>query len=145
MGRKANKGDELVEFIPKADGNAEDQDPVVLVFRRPTERERRNLYFSAPKDAADVKALIRFQDELLELVLVEVKNWDGIASSSEFLEYAETEFYTEAADFAGSLLGLSEDEVKNSKGSSGSTGRTTRAKVGTTTPAQKRGASEVAA
>jgi len=108
--------------------------PVKLIFRRPTEREKRDLFLHAPSDALDNLKAVEFQDRVLRTMLMEIENWEGISDADSFIDYAETEFYAEASEFALGLLTLSSDEVKNSKGSSGSINQTTRQQSGNTTP-----------
>lgn len=142
MGRKANRGGERVEFVPVSDGNRNDAEPVRLIFTRPTEREKRELMLAAPTDPTDNIAAVAFQDRLVTQFLFSVKNWEGIKNAEEFLEFAETEFYAEAAGFVLEMLTLSEADAKNSKGSSGTTNQTTRAADGLMTQQHPKDARE---
>jgi hypothetical protein len=136
----------LVEFVPKHDGNADDPSPVRVFIQAPTQGEKRahladtiravrvaSVEGEVKLDFADVLERRRL---VIERFVKRVEGYEDqhgapIADGETLWERGELGLCSEVADFVEALLGLNEEQRKNSEGSSASSQAATPASSGT--------------
>jgi hypothetical protein len=146
----------LIEFVPKAFGNALEAEPVRVLIRAPSERERRE-HFETGVQSVTIKmqngkpVLDEKGEPIVEVKLADraerrdaairrfVDHVEGyvdqadapISTAADLAERGELEVLNEVEAKINALLGLTEDEQKKSDESSGSPRPATQASVGT--------------
>lgn len=150
MGRKVQgpKPGESIEYVLPDEFNTDPSSPPITArLRVPTEAGRRVVAAKLAKstDAEDQFEALAF---VLRTYVERVDNYENrgvaIVDADSLCEHGEDDIFTDLAVKAMSLMGLSEDERKNSDGRSSSTELKVPPQTGTTTPPQTKADIEAA-
>ena len=112
-----------IRYIPEAFGNRESPDPVVITYRVPTERERRELLvFGGGKDQEDV--ILEKQHRAVRRLVTGVENYTDqagkpIADGASLAEHGDSLIVFEMVNQIMSTTEPGEAEEKKSEGSPG--------------------------
>lgn len=107
---------DVVRFVPKAFGNDQDPEPIVVEWKQPTEGEKRRLASLATK-SEDQFALY---SQAVSKFVLSVSNYEignkKIETGEDLAEYGETDLFLEVGNEIFGVGGLTEEEEKNSDG-----------------------------
>lgn len=130
------------KFMPESFGNRNEDDPVLVFIKTPTEREKREVMQTAAATVGadgdgeiDLAASMRWQAAVIEKFVTRVAGYvasDGstIDTAARLVEHGETEIVSEVAAEILTGLSLSDEEKKHSVGLSDTTPETTQATNG---------------